>query len=48
MTALVDGLHERDQDCAYGVAAGETLGFQPVEHSTYESVIAARQAKIGG
>lgn len=28
--ALVDGLHERDQDCAYGVAAGETLGFQPV------------------
>lgn len=48
MTALVDGLHERDQDCAYGVAAGETLGFQPVEHSTYESVIAARQSKIGG
>ncbi|MCR9158084.1 MAG: phosphonate ABC transporter substrate-binding protein [Rhodobacteraceae bacterium] len=48
MTALVDGLHERDQDCAYGVAAGETLGFQPVEHSTYESVIEARKAKIGG
>jgi len=48
MTALVDGLHERDQDCAYGGAAGETLGFQSVAHSTYESVIAARQAKIGG
>jgi phosphonate transport system substrate-binding protein len=48
MVALVDGLHERDQDCAYGVAAGETLGFQPVDHSTYESVIEARKAKIGG
>ncbi len=48
MTALVDGLHEKDQECAYGVAAGETLGFQPVDHATYESVIAARKAKIGG
>ncbi len=48
MTALVDGLHERDQDCAYGVAAGETLGFQPVTHDTYLSVIEARKAKIGG
>src|SRR6056297_4269666 len=34
MTALVDGLHERDVDCAYAVAAGETLGFQPVTHDT--------------
>ncbi|MEQ6247544.1 phosphonate ABC transporter substrate-binding protein [Sulfitobacter sp. HNIBRBA3233] len=48
MTALVDGLYERDQDCAYGVAAGDTLGFQPVSHDTYESVIEARKAKIGG
>lgn len=48
MTALVDGLHEKDQDCAYGVAAGETLGFQPVTHDTYTSVIEARKAKIGG
>ncbi|MEO0960767.1 MAG: phosphonate ABC transporter substrate-binding protein [Pseudomonadota bacterium] len=48
MTELVDGLHERDQDCAYGVAAGETLGFQPVDHETYISVIEARKAKIGG
>ncbi len=47
MTDLVDNLYEVDQDCAYGVAAGETLGFIPVEHSTYESVIAARQAVIG-
>ena len=48
MTALVDGLHERDADCAYGVAAGDTLGFQPVTHDTYISVIEARKAKIGG
>jgi len=48
MTELVDGLHERDVDCAYAVAAGETLGFQPVTHDTYISVIEARKAKIGG
>jgi phosphonate transport system substrate-binding protein len=48
MTELVDGLHERDTECAYAVAAGETLGFQPVTHDTYLSVIAARKAKVGG
>ncbi len=47
MVALVDGLHERDADCAYGVAAGETLGFQPVTHDTYNSIIAARKSVIG-
>ncbi|MCE0506426.1 phosphonate ABC transporter substrate-binding protein [Roseivivax sp. GX 12232] len=48
MTELVDGLHERDEDCAYGVAAGDTLGFQPVTHDTYLSIIEARKAAIGG
>jgi phosphonate transport system substrate-binding protein len=48
MTTLVDELHERDADCAYGVAAGETLGFQPVTHDTYISIVEARKAKIGG
>lgn len=47
MTALIDGLFERDKECAYGVAAGETLGFQPVDHATYTSVIEARKAKMG-
>lgn len=47
MTELVDGLHERDETCAYNVAAGETLGFQPVDHDTYQSVIDARKAVIG-
>ena len=48
MTELVDGLYERDRDCAYGVSAGESLGFQPVTHEMYESIVAARQAEIGG
>jgi phosphonate transport system substrate-binding protein len=47
MVELVSTLHERDQDCAYGVAAGETAGFQPIAHEAYESIIAVRQAKIG-
>ena len=48
MIALVDGLHEKDADCAYGVAAGESLGFDPITHDAYLSVIEARKAKIGG
>ena len=47
MTQLVDELYENDPDCAYGVAAGDTLGFQPVTHATYESIVAARQSVIG-
>lgn len=47
MTKLVDELFENDPDCAYGVAAGDTLGFQPVTHKTYESIVAARQSVIG-
>ncbi len=47
MTTLVDNLYEQDQDCAYGVSAGESLGFQPVTHATYESIIAARRSVIG-
>lgn len=48
MTALVDGLHDKDEACAYGVAAGETLGFDPITHDAYISVVEARKAKIGG
>lgn len=44
MTALVDGLYEADPDCAYGVAAGDSLGFDPITHDAYLSIIAARQA----
>jgi len=47
MTALMDGLYEADPECAYGVASGDTLGFQPVTHEMYESIVAARQSVIG-
>jgi phosphonate transport system substrate-binding protein len=45
MTTLVDGLYEADKDCAYGVGAGENLGFDPISHEVYESIVAARLAK---
>lgn len=47
ISTLLDTLYEMDPDCAYGVAGGESIGFQPVSHETYLSIIAARQAKIG-
>ena len=42
MTALVDGLYEADPECAYGVAAGDSLGFDPITHDAYTSIVAAR------
>lgn len=45
MTALVDGLYEADPDCAYGVAAGDSLGFDPITHEAYVSIVEARKAK---
>jgi phosphonate transport system substrate-binding protein len=43
MIDLVAGLHAKDKDCAYGVAAGETAGFSPITHDFYESIIAVRK-----
>ena len=34
-----------DYDCYYGVAAGESKGFQPIGHNAYLSIIEARKAK---
>ncbi|SMX42865.1 phosphonate ABC transporter substrate-binding protein [Actibacterium lipolyticum] len=45
MTALIDGMYEQDQDCAYNIASGETLGFDPITHDAYLSIIEARKAK---
>jgi phosphonate transport system substrate-binding protein len=45
MVELVKNLHDTDADCAYGVAAGETAGFQPIGHEAYETIIAVRKAK---
>ncbi len=48
MTELVANLIETDQDCAYGVAAGETAGFTPIGHDAYETIIEVRKREIGG
>jgi phosphonate transport system substrate-binding protein len=45
MVALVDGLHAADPDCAYSVAAGESLGFDPITHDAYLSIIEARKSQ---
>ena len=45
MTALVEGLIEKDRECAYGVASGETAGFAPVTHDAYQTIIEVRQAQ---
>ncbi|QDY71424.1 phosphonate ABC transporter substrate-binding protein [Qingshengfaniella alkalisoli] len=45
MIALVENLQETDPDCAYGVAAGETAGFTPIDHSAYETIIEVRKAQ---
>lgn len=46
MTALVAGLQEKDAECAYGVAAGETSGFVPITHDYYDTIIEVRRKKI--
>ena len=45
ITALVAGMHEKDPQCAYNIAAGETAGFKPIGHDAYESIIAVRKAQ---
>ncbi|MDO7560578.1 MAG: phosphonate ABC transporter substrate-binding protein [Paracoccaceae bacterium] len=44
MTAMIEGMFEKDKDCTYNIAAGETSGFAPITHEFYESIIAARRA----
>jgi phosphonate transport system substrate-binding protein len=48
MIELTASLHEKDEACAYGVAAGETAGFTPIGHEAYDTIIAIRRAQIGG
>lgn len=45
MVDLVQNLHDTDPECAYGVAAGETAGFQPIGHDAYETIIEVRRAE---
>ena len=43
MIELVKGMHAKDADCAYGIAAGETAGFTPITHDYYDSIIEVRK-----
>jgi phosphonate transport system substrate-binding protein len=45
MTDLVGGLFEKDPDCTYNIAAGETSGFVPISHDYYETIIEVRRQK---
>jgi phosphonate transport system substrate-binding protein len=45
MTALIDGMYDADKDCTYNISAGESLGFNPISHDAYLSIIEARKAK---
>jgi len=46
MVELVSNLHETDEECAYGVAAGETAGFEPIGHEAYETIIEVRKREM--
>jgi phosphonate transport system substrate-binding protein len=43
---MLKGLHAKDADCAYKVAAGETAGFTEITHDAYESLIEVRKQQI--
>ncbi|MEO1138020.1 MAG: phosphonate ABC transporter substrate-binding protein [Pseudomonadota bacterium] len=45
MTELVDSMYDKDRDCTYSISAGESLGFDPITHDAYLSIIEARKAK---
>lgn len=45
MVDLIQGLHAKDKDCAYKMAAGETAGFKPITHDAYQTMIELRKAK---
>ena len=45
MTALIDGLYDADKECTYNISAGESLGFDPISHDAYLSIIEARKSK---
>ena len=45
ITTLVAEMHEKDPQCAYNIAAGETAGFKPIGHDAYETIIAVRKAQ---
>ena len=45
MVTLISEMYEKDPECTYNIAAGDSLGFKPVSHEQYSSIIEARKAK---
>lgn len=45
MTGLMASLKSMDDECFYGVAAGDAKGFMPITHDAYEVIIEARKLK---
>ena len=45
MVELVGGMHEKDKQCAYNIAAGDTAGFRPITHDAYQTMIDLRKAQ---
>merc|ERR1712006_65024 len=46
---LLDGfnwVHKNDEECMNGVAGGEIKQWTAVDHGHYETIVAARKAKI--
>ena len=46
VTTLTASLPYMDPECAYNFMAGEALGFQPIDHDAYISIIEARKSKM--
>lgn len=46
VTGLWASLKSIDADCAYGVLQGDALGFMPITHDAYISIIEARKSKM--
>ena len=46
MIGMKQWIHENDPKCSENVANGIVKKWVPVDHSFYESVVAARKAKI--
>ncbi|MGI3211510.1 phosphonate ABC transporter substrate-binding protein [Roseovarius tibetensis] len=46
IATLTASLPYMDADCAYNFMAGEALGFQPIDHGAYTSIIEARKSKM--
>ncbi|MVS99723.1 phosphonate ABC transporter substrate-binding protein [Devosia marina] len=42
---FLSGLHAKDEQCAYNMAAGETAGFAPITHDAYQTMIDLRQSQ---